>query len=176
MQSKAVFAHLDIHGEDDAAPVWTARPNRRVAPNRWTLTSPGRPSSTFSQRIGLKLANPWTRHLLTLEREGESEPLHVVDATANGFGRAVGLDGGDWVLVRADERVAHLAWVARPRDEEADARSVARRGLLGAVARGAARLGASDRCLVSAAATHALSAPESLVLLLLVKELTDTSG
>lgn len=176
MQGKAVFAQLEIHGADDAAPKWSARPNRRVAPNRWTLTSPGRPSSAFSQRIGLKLTNPWTRHLLTLEREGESQPHHVVDATANGFGRAVGLDGGDWVLVRADEQVAHLAWVARPRDETADARPIGRRGLLGAIARTVATFGTSDRCLVSEADDHALSAPESLALLLLVKELTDTGS
>jgi len=80
------------------------------------------------------------------------------------------------LLVRADGQVAHLAWVARPRDETADARPIGRRGLLGAIARTVATFGTSDRCLVSEADDHALSAPESLALLLLVKELTDTGS
>lgn len=190
-KGKAVFATLVIRGatgSETGASV-EARPNRRVMPTRWTIEESGQksgrktgmksgePLAVIEQAAAGKLLNPWSRSLLSLTRRAEVEPYLVIDARANGFGRWLNLEGDDWVMVRGDTPVARFAWLARPKAPDVEGSGQATRSpkLLGKLRRRLADIAATDLCLVSAGDAHALSAAESLALLLYLRELTESS-
>jgi hypothetical protein len=157
------FGGHDIIDRDQQA--WRLTANRGIMPSRWLLADPTqRLVLQIDQQILRNLFNPWRRTRLVLRDENETELFCLVDPRTSLLHRIFGTGVDDWVLMNKDKPAAKL--VRLPREQEEP------RGLLGRLSKLLAR---SDQGIASMGASHVLSAPAALALLMLLNELTDSS-
>jgi hypothetical protein len=174
-ESKQVMAVCDVIGKAAFSPlaimdhrqqVWQMRPNRKIMPSRWIVTDPGQNIVVqFDQKILGKMVNPLCRVLLSLEDGDGKEIYRLVDPRTNIPDRILGAGPDDWALMAGDVPVARLARLPR--------QSEPAKGIFGRLKN---FLASSDSGLVSAGSDHVLPAPVALAMLLLFKELSDTSS
>jgi len=158
------FGTHDIFDHDGQ--VWRLAANRTVAPSRWLLTDPTqRLVLQFDQQALRKLINPFRRTGLVLRDASDNELFRLVDPRTGLLDRIFGSGVNDWVLMEKDRPAAML--VRLPKEQSKP------KGLLDRLSR---LLPSWDDGLASAGPTHVLRAPAALVLLMLVRELTDSSG
>jgi hypothetical protein len=158
------FGRHDIIDRDQQ--IWRLTANRGIMPSRWLLTDPTqRLVLQFDQQVLRNLLNPWRRTRLVLRDEKEVELFCLVDPRTSLLHRIFGTGIDDWVLMDEDRPAAKL--VRLPKEQEEP------RNLLGRLSRLLAR---SDPGIASMGASHPLSAPAALALLMLLNELTDSSA
>jgi hypothetical protein len=163
--ARVTFARLTI--VDHAAGEWLLQPNRKIMPSRWLLgNAEYSPLFQFDQKILGKLVNPLYKTALAVLTGPGSEIFRLVDPRTNIPDRILGSGPIDWVLLKGEEPVAKVSRLAR--------QDLPRKGLLGKLSGRFWKT--ADQALVSAGREHVLPAPAVLAMLLLLKELTDTSG
>jgi hypothetical protein len=164
LMSVVTFRAHDI--VDGNGKVWRLAANRAVMPSRWLLTSPTqRLVLQIDQPVVRKLLNPWrATGFLLLDGEGK-ELFRLVDGRTGLLARIFGPSIDEWVLMQGTAPVAKLVRLPKEREEP--------KGLLGHVGKVLSR---TDQGIASTSSTHVLDAPSALALLMLVNELTDSSG
>jgi hypothetical protein len=164
LTGKASFTALTII--DHQQKTWHMRPNRTIMPSRWLITDPGQNIVIqFDQKILGKMVNPLYRIVLALN-DGEGKEVHrLVDPRSSIPDRIMGVGPDDWAIISGEKTVARL--VRLPRQTEPA------KGIFGRLKN---MMSSSDRGIISAGSSHALPAVVALGMLMLVNELTDTSG
>lgn len=161
---RATFATLTISDGDQRA--WQMKPNRKVMPSRWAITDPnGSVAMQFDQKTLGKLANPLYRTALALLDGEGREVYRLVDPRTNIPDIILGLGPGEWAIMAGERPVAKLARLPKRMEQPAHILGKLRKFLAG-----------SDRGIISAGADHVLAAPVALGMLMILDELTDTSG
>ncbi len=174
-QSQQVMAFCDISGHatfslvsilDEEHKTWTMRPNRKILPTRWILTDPSASiAMQFDQNLPRKLINPIYKIFLTLLDGQDKENYHVVDQRESFVDRILGVAPDDWLLMEGDEPVAKITRLPRYKRQPEGLWQKLRAFLAG-----------SDKAIVSLKGGHVISAPIALCLLLILHELTASSG
>lgn len=161
---KAVFTPLMII--DQQQKTWHMRPNRKLMPSRWVITAPAQHiAMQFDQKILGKMVHPLYKIVLVLQDGEGKEVFRLVDPRTSIPDRVLGLGPNDWAIMSGDEPVAKLVWLPRQTEPA--------KGIFGKLKN---MLATSDRGMISAGSDHALPAPVTLGMLMLVNELTDTSA
>jgi hypothetical protein len=151
---------------DSSGQNWRLSANRAIMPSRWLLTDPAqRLVLQFHQQILRKLVNPWRRTGLVLLDADGKELFRLLDPRRGVLDRIFGPGIDDWVVMERGEPVAKLVRLPKQTEEP--------KGLLGHLGK---LLSRADQGIASAGSTHVLDAPSALALLMLVNELTDSSG
>jgi hypothetical protein len=161
---KAALATSTI--KDHLQDTWRMQPNRKIMPSRWVVTDPGQNiAMQFDQRILAKMTNPMYRTVLALLDGAGKEVYRLADPRTSIPDRMLGVGPDDWAIMSGDTLVAKL--VRLPRQSEPS------NGILGKLK---TMLTTSDMGIISAGGHHVLPAPVALAMVMLLQELTDTSG
>ena len=164
LTGKAAFSKLVILDHQQKA--WQMRPNRKIMPSRWDITDPRQDIvMQFDQNLPGKMINPLCRIILTLKDDEGKEVYRLIDPRTNIPDRIFGAGPDNWVIMSDDKPVAKLVRLARQPEPV--------KGFFGKLKR---LLSASDRGIISAGSSHVLPGPVALGMLLLLNELTETSG
>jgi hypothetical protein len=164
LTGKAAFTALTI--TDHRQKTWQMRPNRKIMPSRWLVTDSGQNIvMQFDQKILGKMVNPLYRTVLSLNDGEGKEVYRLIDPRSSIPDRIMGGGPDDWAIISGEKTVARLVRLPR-RTEPA-------KGIFGRLKN---MLSGSDRGIISAGSDHALPAVVALGMLMLVNELTDTSG
>ena len=160
----AALKPQDIVVDDQA---WRLEPNRKLMPNRWTLRDPqGDAQCEFSQSVLGKVLNPVHKAVMSIDAGDPAGPLHLIDQKAATLPAILGLDWGDYAIVRNDEVLAAVAVL--PRQTEPKRNRIGK--FIGRFIK------PTDLALVSLSAEHLMPPAMSLATWLLHRSLTDTSA
>ncbi|HBH35297.1 MAG TPA: hypothetical protein DDW45_02505 [Gammaproteobacteria bacterium] len=163
---KAVFSTLMI--DDDKHQAWQMKPNRRIMPSRWIVTDPGQQiAMQFDQKILGKLANPIYKVVFVLLDGNEKEVGRLVDPRTSIPDRILGIGPGEWAIIVNDKPVAKLASLPQQQTRPTA------KGFFGKIQE---LLTMPDDAIISGGTDHVLPAPVALGMIMLFKELTDTSA
>ena len=164
LTGKAAFTALTI--TDHRQKTWQMRPNRTIMPSRWLITDSGQNIVIqFDQKILGKMVNPLYRIVLALNDGEGKEVYRLVDPRSSIPDRILGAGPDEWAIISGEKTVARLVRLTRRTDPA--------KGIFGKLKN---MMSSSDRGIISAGSSHALPAVVALGMLMLVNELTDTSG
>ncbi len=147
---------------------WRLEPNRKLMPNRWTLRDASSQSHcVFSQSVLGKVLNPLHKAVMSIDTGDPAGPLHLVDLKAATLPALLGLDWGDYAIVREDDVLAAVAVLPRVNTQP-------KRNRIGKLI--GKFIKPTDLALVSLSDHHLMPPAVSLAAWLLHRSLTDSSG